>query len=178
AVGDADAVMATTLGLKNLNRISDMMFKATSSKVGDPWDDLEAVYGRMVGQWSSEMNSVVKIIGGMDSQQLHIGEQGMRFKTVPKERQMAALQFLVNNAFTVPAFMVRTDVLRRIQATGAVDRVRTAQSAILASMLQNARLDRMTEQLTIDGATIAYSPLQFLADVRAGVWSEITKPGT
>jgi hypothetical protein len=41
AVGDANAVMATTLGLKNLGRVSDMLLKATSTKTGDPWDDLE-----------------------------------------------------------------------------------------------------------------------------------------
>jgi hypothetical protein len=178
AVGDADAVAATTLGLKNLSRVSDMLFPATSTKVGDPWDDLEAVYTRMVGQWSTEMSHVVKVIGGIESQQVHIGQEGPRFKTVPKARQVGALQFLVANAFQVPAFMIRTDVLRRIQASGAVDRVRTAQAGILTSLLQNARLDRMTEQLTIDGAAVAYAPLQFLADVRAGVWTEAAKPGT
>ncbi len=178
AVGDADAVAATTLGLKNLAKVSDLMFKATSGKVGDPWDDLESVYGRMVTQWSNEMSHVVKVVGGLESQQMHIGQQGMRFKTVPKAKQVEAVQFLVSNAFTVPPFMVRTDVLRRIQPIGAVDRVRTAQAAVLTSLLQNQRIDRMTEQLTIDGPTIAYSPLQFLADVRAGVWSEAAKPGT
>ena len=178
AVGDADAVTATTLGLKNLNRVSDMMFKATSTKVGDPWDDLETVYGRMVNQWSTEMSHVVSIVGGEDSQQVHIGQPGMRFTTVPKARQIEAVQFLLNNAFTVPPFMIRTDVLRRIQATGAVDRVRAAQVAVLTGLLQNQRLDRMTEQLTIDRPTVAYSPLQFLTDLRNGVWSEALKPGT
>jgi hypothetical protein len=74
--------------------------------------------------------------------------------------------------------MVRTDILRRIQASGALDRVRAAQVAVLTALLQNQRLDRMTEQLQIDGATIAYSPLQLLADVRNGIWAEATKPGT
>ena len=55
---------------------------------------------------------------------------------------------------------------------------RTAQSAVLTALLQNQRLDRMTEQLTIDGPTIAYAPLQLMMDVRAGVWSELAKPGT
>jgi hypothetical protein len=123
------------------------------------------------------MNHVVKIIGGMDSQQVHIGQQGVRFKTVPKAKQELALQYLVTNAFTVPKFMVNTEVLRRIEAGGAVNRVRQAQMAILTALLQNARLDRMTEQLTIDGATVAYAPMQFLADLRAGVWSEAAKPG-
>ena len=178
AVGDADAVAATTLGLKNLAKVSDLMFKATSTKVGDPWDDLEAVYNRMVAQWSTEMSHVVKVVGGLESHQVHIGQQGDRFKTVSKPKQVEALQFLVNNAFTVPAFMVRTDVLRRIQPSGAVDRVRTAQTAVLTALLQNQRIDRMTEQLTIDGPTVAYAPLQFLMDVRNGVWSEAAKPGT
>jgi len=181
AVGDMDAIAATTLGLKNLDRVSAMMFPATSSKVGDPWDDLEAVYNRMVGQWSTEVGHVVKVIGGMDTEQVHIGQQGalqgVRFKTVPKAKQVEALNFLINNAFTAPAFMLRTDVLRRIQATGAVDRVRQAQMAILTALLQNQRLDRMTEEMTIDGAAVAYSPMQFMSDLRAGVWSEAAKPG-
>jgi hypothetical protein len=178
AVGDADAVAATTLGLKNLAKVSDLLFKATSTKVGDPWDDLENVYNRMVTQWSTEMSHVVKVVGGLESHQIHIGQQGDRFKTVPRAKQIQAVQFLVNNAFTVPPFMIRTDVLRRIQPSGAVDRVRTAQAAVLTGLLQNQRIDRMTEQLTIDGPTIAYSPLQFLADVRSGVWSEAATPGT
>jgi hypothetical protein len=36
----------------------------------------------------------------------------------------------------------------------------------------------MAEQLAIDGPTVAYSPLQFLGDLRTGVWSELAKPGT
>jgi hypothetical protein len=35
----------------------------------------------------------------------------------------------------------------------------------------------MAEQAVLDGAA-AYSPLQFLTDLRAGVWSELAKPGT
>jgi len=177
AVGDADAVAATALGLKNLTKVAELMLKGTSTKVGDPWDDLEAVHVRLVGQWSTEMSHVVKVVGGIESQQIHIGQQGTRFKTVPKVKQTDAVQFLMANAFQVPAFMTQTDVLRRIQASGAVDRVRTAQAAILTSLLQNQRIDRMSEQMTIDGPTIAYSPLQFLTDVRTGVWSEVGKPG-
>jgi hypothetical protein len=177
AVGASDPVKATGYGVKNLARVSDMMLKATSTKPGDPWDDLETVYGRMVTQWSTEMGHVARLIGGFETQQQHIGQEGMRFKTVPKARQIEAVQFLLNNAFTTPAFMIKPEILRRIQAGGVVDRVRTAQGAIMTSLLQSARLDRMTEQYTLDGA-VAYTPLQFLMDVRAGVWSELAKPGT
>jgi hypothetical protein len=177
AVGDADAVAATTLGMKNLTRVAAIMFPATTTKVGDPWDDLEAVYGRMVDQWTTEMNHVAKVVGGLNSQQVHVGQQGTRFSTVPKLKQLEALHYVLTNAFQVPPFMIDKEVLRRIQASGAVDRVKAAQKDVLTDLLQNARLDRMTEQLTIDGPAIALSPLEFLADVRNGIWSEVGKPG-
>jgi hypothetical protein len=177
-VGMSDPVKATTQGIKNLALVSDLMLKATSTKTGDPWDELEAVYTRMVTQWSTEMGHVVRVVGGLDSQQVHIGQgDGMRFKTVPIARQQEAVKFLLANAFTTPAFMIKPEILRRIQAAGVVDRVRTAQAAVLANLLQNARLDRMTEQVTLDGA-VAYPPVQFLADVRTGIWSEAATPGT
>ena len=59
AVGDGDAVEGTALGIKNLARVSEMLMKATNYKTGDPWDELEEVYGRMVGQWTTEMGHVV-----------------------------------------------------------------------------------------------------------------------
>ena len=178
AVGDADAVMATTLGIKNLAQVSEMLMKATSYKTGEPWDELEEVYGRMVGQWTTEMGHVVRVIGGVDSQQKHIGQNGVRFVTVAKSRQDEALKFLLANAFTTPSFMIRPEILRRIQPTGIIDRVRTAQAGIMGQLLQAQRLDRMAEQFALDGPTVAYSPLQFLTDLRAGVWSELAKPGT
>jgi hypothetical protein len=42
----------------------------------------------------------------------------------------------------------------------------------MGQLLQAQRLDRMAEQVALDGAT-AYSPLQFLQELRAGVWSEL-----
>jgi hypothetical protein len=175
AVGDGDATAATALGIKNLSRVSEILIKATSYKPGAPWDELEEVYGRMVSQWTTEMGHVVRVIGGVDSQQKHIGQEGVRFVTVPKNKQAEALQFLLNNAFVVPTFMIQPEILRRIQPTGVIDRVRTMQSGLMGQLLQAGRLDRMSEQAALDGPA-AYSPLQFLTDLRAGVWSELSKP--
>jgi hypothetical protein len=122
------------------------------------------------------MRHVVILIGGVESQQKHIGQQGVRFVTVAKAKQVEALQFLLQNAFITPSFMIRPEILRRIEPSGVINRVSNAQSGIMGQLLQSARLDRMAEQWAIDGAA-AYSPLQFLTDLRAGVWSELVKPG-
>jgi hypothetical protein len=177
AVGDMDAVRATALGLKNLSRVSEMLLAATSSRVGDPWSELEEVYGRMVSQWQTELNHVVRVVGGFNSQQKHIGQNGVRFTIVPKQTQADAVKFLLNNAFQTPQFMIQPDILRRIQTTGVVERIRTAQNGMMNGLLQSARLDRMVEQVALDGPA-AYSPVQFLTDLRKGVWSELDKPGT
>jgi hypothetical protein len=90
AVGDADPVAATALGMKNLARVSDMLLAATTTQAG------------------------------------------------------------------------------------VLARVRTAQTSVPNSLLQPARRERMTEQVAIDGA---YAPVQLLADVRRGIWSELATPG-
>lgn len=176
AVGDIDAVMATTLGMKNLSRVSEMLLGATSTRPGDPWTELEEVYGRMVGQWTTEMNHVTRVVGGFNSQQKHIGQNGVRFEIVPRAKQQEAVRFLVSNAFQTPSMMVRPDILRRIEPAGIIDRVRNAQNSVLNNLIQTAKLDRMTEQVALDGPA-AYSPVEFLTELRTGIFAEIQKGG-
>jgi hypothetical protein len=171
AVGDADAIAATTLGIKNLKRVADMLLPATS-RPGEPYDDLEELYARMLGQWATELNHVTAIVGGFNSQQKHGGQDGVRFVIVPKERQAAAVRFLNDNAFATPAWAVKPDVLRRIEPAGALARVNAAQERVLNSLFNNTRFDRLIEQEAIDGVA-AYRPADFMSDVRRGIWSEI-----
>ena len=174
AVGDADAIIATGFGIKNLQRVSDMLLTATS-KPGEPYDDLEELYGRMLGQWATELNHVAGIVGGFNSQQKHAGQDGVRFVIVPREHQAAAVRFLNDNAFATPTWALKTDILRRIEPSGAVARVNVAQERVLNSLLSNARFDRLVEQEAIDGVA-AYRPADFLADVRHGIWRELDSP--
>ncbi len=171
AVGDADAVEATRLGLKNLERVAGMLLTATS-KPGEPYDDLEELYGRILSQWALEMNHVTAIVGGLNSQQKHSGQEGVRFSLVPKEKQMDAVRFLNDSAFAAPAWVLKPEILRRIEPTGALDRIRASQSRILGSLLSSTRVARMIEQEAIDGAA-AYKAVDFFADVRRGIWREL-----
>ena len=175
AVGDADAVMATTLGLKNLARASDLLLAATTTQRGDPYRELTEVYGRLVAQWTLEMNHVTQLVGGSLSQQKHIGQDGRRFTPVPRARQAAAVNFLLNNAFIPPMFLVKPELLRRMEPAGVVNRVRNAQSSVMNSLLQPDRITRLIEQGTVDGAA-GYSAPQLLADLRRGIWSELATP--
>lgn len=176
AVGDADAVKATTLGLKNLRRVADMLLSATSTQPGEPYEELEELYGRMLGQWRLEMGHVAVIVGGFNTQQKHIGQDGVLFTPISKARQAEAVAFLNDNAFATPTWMLNPEILRRIETNGALDRVKTAQQMLLNSLLSSTRFARLVEQEAIDGDQ-AYRPVDFLADVRKGIWSEVNGTG-
>ncbi|MCI0485506.1 MAG: zinc-dependent metalloprotease [Blastocatellia bacterium] len=172
AVGDADAVRSTALGLKNLERVSNMLLTATTTQPGEPYNDLEELYGRMLGQWATELNHVANIVGGFDSQQKHIGQNGVRFAPISKERQEAAVSFLNENAFATPNWAIKPEILRRIEPVGVLGRVRSAQLRVLNSLLNSARFGRLVEQEALDGKS-AYGPLEFLEDLRTGIWREL-----
>ena len=171
AVGDADAVQSTALGLKNLERVAAMLLDATTAP-GDPYDDLDELYGRLVGQWATEMNHVAAVVGGVTSQQKHFGQDGVRFTTIPRETQVGAVAFLNDHAFSTPMFLVDPEILRRIEPVGVLDRLRTSQARVLRTLLHGDRLARLVEQEAIDG-DVAYAPTDFLADLRAGLWREL-----
>jgi hypothetical protein len=176
AVGDADAVASTALGLKNLERVAAMLLDATAAP-GEPYDDLDELYARLVGQWTLEMNHVAAVVGGVSSQQKHHGQDGVRFATLGRDVQANAVAFLNDHAFMPPAFLTDPAILRRIEPVGVLDRIRTSQTRVLGTLLSAGRLARLVEQEVIDGDA-AYPATAFLADVRHGVWRELDERET
>jgi hypothetical protein len=175
AVGDADAIKSSTYGLMNLKRVAKLLVPATTTEKGMPYDELTEMYPRMLGQWTLEMNHVAQIVGGFNSQQRHIGQDGVRFMLIPKTRQVEAVRFLSDNAFATPTWAIDKDLLRRIEPVGALNRIRTAQNSVLNNLLSSARFARLIEQQALDG-NAAYAPDDFLADVRNSVFSELNAP--
>jgi hypothetical protein len=173
AVGDADAIKSTMLGLKNLQRVATLLIPAAAYRQGESYEDLAQVYGRMLAQWTLEMNHVAALVGGFDSQEKAIGQEGQLFTPVPKARQQAAVRFLVDNAFATPKWMVDPEVLRRIEPAGALSRIRNAQTSVLNNVLSSARFARLIEQEAVDGSQ-AYSAAALLATVRKGIWKELS----
>lgn len=175
AVGDADAVASTALGLKNLKRVEKLLIPAATAQTGEPLDRLSELYGVLVGQWTTELNHVVAIVGGSVSQAKNAGQQGQVFTPIPAERQKQAVEFLNRNAFATPEWLLDAEVLRRIESSGALSRIRAAQAGVLNNLLDSGRFSRIVEQEAMNRAS-AWSAAAFLAAVRGGIWSELTRP--
>lgn len=170
AVGDHDAVYATELGLRNIKRLVPMLIPATE-KPGESYETLTEMYGRLIGQWGTEMRHVATIPGGVETQERY--GTGERFTPLPRARQERAVRFLHENAFATPSYLMPANVLRRISPDGAITRVTNAQSGVLNLLLADDRIQRLVEFELIDGGRNAYPVTSFLADVRNGIFSEL-----
>ena len=119
AVGDADPVKATGWGIANIKREVAYLIPATRKPM-EGWDDLDMLYGRLIGQWRTELGHVANVVGGVDSRELYGNQEGLRFMPISRERQREAVAFLNQNAFPTPTFFLVEDILRRIEPSGNV----------------------------------------------------------
>jgi hypothetical protein len=171
----ANSIEATRLGLANIRRIVPMLITATG-KDGEDYSDLAEVYGRLVNQWRREMGHVATNLGGVFHTRRHHGQEGVQYEPVPGGRQREALDFLLDEAFATPDYLVDEDVLRRIEPAGTMDRIVTAQRAVLESVLDDARLLRMVEiEARAKPDEDVYPLYRMLTDLRRGIWSELNR---
>ncbi|HVO36479.1 MAG TPA: zinc-dependent metalloprotease [Gemmatimonadales bacterium] len=171
-LGD-DPVKSTGYGLRNLKRLIPMMIPATTANGLEGYSELNDMYGRLIGQWALEMNQLAVVPGGVWRHEKYPDQQGVIHEAVPRDRQAAAVKFLVDNAFTTPTWMLDSDILRRIEPTGSVERIRVRQTALLTTLLQDSRLSRMAEQSAFaTAAHPAYGIADLLGDLRKGLFTE------
>ena len=171
-IGDAEPIRATALGIRNLQRVMKLLPGATTGTPGESYEDLEELYGDVIGQWRREMNAVVRVIGGADRVQRATGQAGQVWTPVGAARQKEALAFLQANAFTTPTWLVDTAITRKFEASGSVQRVGGAMAGVLGSLVADARLLRMLEIDALPVTGERYTLPQFLGDLRRGLWSE------
>ena len=170
ALGD-DGVRASTYGIQNLERVVDHLVEWTYQE-GENYDTLEELYGEVVTQWRRYLGHVAREIGGVYETFKTYDQEGPVYEPVPREEQVRAVEFLNEEAFQTPEWMIERDVLRRIEGTGMVERMREAQVGALELALQPQRMGRMVEAEAL-GDEDVYLLAEMLQDVREGIWSEL-----
>jgi hypothetical protein len=140
---------------------------------------LAELYNRQIGQFRTEMGHVANLIGGMQSQEKYGGQPGPRFTPVTKAKQQQAVKFIADNALQTPTWLIDTDILRKIEPNGEVSRIVGAQSSLVSSLLQDARMTRLIDSEALaKNSSDVYTLTELLNDVRRGVFSEVYAGGT
>ena len=170
-LGD-DAMKASMYGIKNLKRILPRLEEWTSEK-GENYDELSTMYGQLLSQFNRYMGHVTANIGGVYEEYKTADQEGAVYTEVAKEKQEEALQFLIDELFETPTWMLDENIFSKTEFSGAIERVRGLQARTLNNILDAGRMARMIENETLNGAAASYTLVNMMRDVRKGVWNEI-----
>ncbi len=166
-----DAVKASGYGVANLKRIIPNLVDWTAED-GKNYDDLTELYNQVLGQWNRYNGHVKSYIGGIYENDKTYDQSGNVFKPVEKNRQQEAVNYLLDQTFKTPTWLLDENILSKIQAAGAVNRIRALQVSTLNNVLDPGRIARLIEAEARLGST-TYAPLDLLGDLRKGIWSEL-----
>ena len=168
-----DAIEATTLGLKNLERIMANVVNAATYEDGMTYDEVKVAYGALVSQYAREVGHVTKYVGGaIFRRELAQGHEEVDvFDVFPMDKQREAMAFLKDNAFKLPAFWKNEEVLKRVGYDFYIDSVTRLGTRPIGQLLSPARVDRIVK---FEAAGLeTYSPVALFNDVREAVFEEL-----
>ena len=167
----SDPIRATELGLKNIDRVAGYLVKATA-KSGENYDLLRTIYQELLNQRNRELGHVANVVGGSVHTNFWYPDGKKVFAPVPVEQQKKAVQFLNEHAFRIPPALIAPDILDRLESHGSAQRILASQRSLLGVILNETRLDRMSE-LAARTPSSAYSPADLVKDLHAEIWSEL-----
>ena len=174
-LGD-DPVRASGYGIANLQRVVPNLIQWTYTPAED-YTMLEEVYGELVGMWGRYIGHVVTNVGGVHETRRSTSQGGAVYEPVAPEQQRAAVRFLAEHAFATPEWLNHEPILRRIEASGAISRMRGIQVRHLDALLHPGRLERVVEAEAFE-PNGAYTLSELMHDVRQAVWSELRGNGS
>ena len=171
-----DAVKASEYGIANLKRIMPKLMEWTT-KDGETYNELGYMYGQVLGQFGRYMGHVSNNIGGIYQYYKTSDQDGAVYTHVKKSRQQNCMNFLHNQLFETPKWMINKEILNKIEFAGITNRIRSTQSRTLNSLLDFGKMARLIENEAINGKN-AYSLIEMMTDLRKGIFNEVYKNKT
>lgn len=183
-----DAIRSSSLGINNLKRIVPNIIQwTTDGTQGQSYEYASKLYYAVINQWNSYLYHVLANVGGMYIENTTVGDGEKTFTFVPKERQKAALQFILNECLTFPKWLFGNDIQRytyllRTTPLGTEEHapsviLRNCQAFLLWDLLNNDRLVRMTENEYQNGKQ-AFTTVQLMDMLHKHIFGVTERGGT
>ena len=169
-LGD-DAVLASEYGIKNLKRIIPNLIEWTAED-GKNYDDLSTMYGQVLGQFNRYMGHVSSNIGGVYEMYKTYDQEGAVYTHVADDHQKKAMQFIQDQLFTTPDWMLDNNIFNKIESAGHIERIRGTQTRTLRNIMDFGRMQRLLENESINGEK-AYGLYDMMKELRGGLFSEL-----
>ncbi|MBO6532536.1 MAG: zinc-dependent metalloprotease [Muricauda sp.] len=167
-IGD-DPIKASTYGIKNLKYVMTQLPSWTSDQTND-YDDLEELYGELLGVFNRYVRHVARNVGGVYENIKTPEQEGTVYTALSAEEQRKLMEWLHKNIFETPEWLLDTSVLQNIDHTAYFENVRRVQSSQLNQLMGLETLGRLINSETTQDDN--YSAYEMLSDLRKGLWSE------
>jgi len=174
-LGD-DAIKASNYGIKNLKRILPKLIDWTYEE-GKNYDDLSILYDQIFNQFNRYMGHVTSNIGGVYKYNKTYEQDGAVYTHVNKNHQKNSMNFLHQQLFTTPYWMLDQNIINKIKPAGSIEKIRAMQVRGLNNLLSFDRLARLIENETLNGIN-AYPLMEMMNDITVGLWKEVKEGKT
>ena len=171
-LGD-NAMKASTYGIANLKRILPNIEKWTY-EAGKDYSNLGELYGEVIGQFNRYMGHVTFNIGGLSENYKTYDQAGAVYNYVSEAKQKEAVAFLNQQLFTTPLWLINSEQLNKFDNGSLLTRIKSTQTGTINNIFTAARLLRMLDNETKNGAS-AYTMPELFTDVRGSIFSA-TRP--
>ncbi|MBS1717817.1 MAG: zinc-dependent metalloprotease [Armatimonadetes bacterium] len=166
----SDTVAAARLGLKNLQRVGNMILPATG-KFGDNYDLAQDVFSMTALQYILELFHVTREVGGVVTTNLHVGRGGNTNIPVPKAVQQRAVRFLLSPEAEMPKSLLDPKLLYTLGSGGSLAVGNFGPKFVLGRLFSETKLRTLMDAEARGGE--AYTVSDLTDDVTNGVWREL-----
>ncbi|MDY0932239.1 zinc-dependent metalloprotease [Chryseobacterium sp. CFBP8996] len=146
-VGD-NAMIASTYGIKNLQRIVDNLDQWTKTPNED-YKNLDMMYDQVTTQFKRYLGHVSKYIGGQIETPKTAEQSGAVYEVVAKKDQKEAMKFLNENVFITPQWLLKKDIFEKTGKT-PVKTVEEIQNVVLGRVLSPMVLQSLYQSEAVD----------------------------
>jgi len=123
-----------------------------------------------VSQFNRYMGHVAKTVGGVYTTPKMVEDPGVVVEFVPEAKQKEAMQFLQQQLFTTPKWIV-DNTISDYTGTNKLTTIGNIQTSILNRLISNNTFNKLF-RFEAESKT-AYTATEMLNDLRNGVWSEL-----
>ncbi|MBP5486290.1 MAG: zinc-dependent metalloprotease [Bacteroidales bacterium] len=172
-LGD-NSMKASTYGIQNLKRIIGQL-PEWNAEEGDQYRNLSRMYTQLTGQYNRYLGHVSANIGGRFVTYKSIEQTGPAIYTaVPKAQQKEALDWLNENLFKKPTWLVDVPYIFNLTDRPDSYLYSSIDNVVSAGNLLNIqKLSRMEQFSQYDSSN--YKPEEYLSDLTGMIFEELYK---
>ena len=164
-------MIASTYGIMNLKRVIGQL-PEWNAEEADQFDNVSRMYTSLLGQYNRYLGHVAANIGGRYVTNHSIEQPGNKYEPVPKERQKRALNWLNENLFIKPTWLVDVPYIWNI--TDRPDsKLYPYVKSTVTSLLNFQKFERLGQ--FADYGPGNYTPEEYLDDLTGMIFEELYK---